>query len=201
MRTLVLGLSALASTVVERKPIQEPIAPILFIAQASGFTGAEAFSYPPPSRAQIIVIGVTLWALPTEIRTMEQNSPSPYPRALIVEDETMIALGLEAHLRELGFQACDLAADGHQALSHAVSNPPNVVLMDVNLEGNREGIEVARKLRETCDVPIVFVTGCTDSETIQLLRSEVPGAPVLPKPIWNDRLADAVDAVMKFRMW
>jgi CheY-like chemotaxis protein len=140
-------------------------------------------------------------ALPTESKRMEQNSSSQYPRALIVEDETMIALGLEAHLRELGFQACDLAADGHQALSHAASNPPNVVLMDVNLEGNREGIELARKLRETCDVPIVFVTGCTDSETIQMLRSEVPGAPVLPKPVWGDRLTDAVENVMTFRMW
>ena len=131
---------------------------------------------------------------------MVQSSSSQYPRALIVEDETMIALGLEAHLRELGFQACDLAADGDQALSHVMSNRPNIVLMEVNLEGNREGIEVARTLRETCDVPIVFVSGCTDSETIQLLRSEVPGAPVLPKPVWGDRLADAVDAAMKFRM-
>jgi DNA-binding response OmpR family regulator len=87
---------------------------------------------------------------------MVQSSSSQYPRALIVEDETMVALGLEAHLRELGFQACDLAADGHQALSRAMSNQPNVVLMGVNLEGNREGIEVARSLRETCDVPIIL---------------------------------------------
>jgi hypothetical protein len=54
---------------------------------------------------------------------------------------------------------------------------------------------------EECEVPIVFVTGCTDSETIEQLRSEVPGAPVLPKPIWGDRLAEAVESVMKFRMW
>jgi len=131
---------------------------------------------------------------------MDQNPPSRYPRALIVEDETLIALGLEAHLRGLGFQSCDLAADGHQALSRAMNNPPNVVLMDVNLEGNREGIEVARRLREQCDIPIVFVTGCTDSETIELLRSEVPGAPVLPKPVWGDRLTHAVENVMTFRM-
>jgi len=131
---------------------------------------------------------------------MDQNPPSRYPRALIVEDETLIALGLEAHLRGLGFQACDRAADGHQALSRAMNNPPDVVLMDVNLEGNREGIEVARRLREQCDIPIVFVTGCTDSETIELLRSEVPGAPVLPKPVWGDRLTHAVENVMTFRM-
>src|SRR5262249_35480182 len=131
---------------------------------------------------------------------MVQSSSSQYPRALIVEDEPMIALDLEAHLRELGFQACDLASDGHQAFSHAMSNRPNVVLMDINLEGNRKGIEVARRLRETCDVPIVLVTGCTDNETIEVLRSEVPGATALPKPVWGDRLTDAVEAVMKFRI-
>jgi DNA-binding response OmpR family regulator len=132
---------------------------------------------------------------------MEQNSSSQYPRALIVEDEPMIALGLEAHLRELGFQACDLATDGDQALSHAMRNPPSVALMDINLEGNREGIEVARRLREVCDVPIVFVTGHTDHDTVARIRERVPGAPVLPKPVYGKRLADAVAAVMTFRMW
>jgi CheY-like chemotaxis protein len=73
--------------------------------------------------------------------------------------------------------------------------------MDVNLEGGREGIEVARRLREECDVPIVFVTGCTDRETVERIREQVPGAPVLPKPVWGDRLADAVSAAMTLRMW
>jgi DNA-binding response OmpR family regulator len=114
-------------------------------------------------------------------KTMEQRSS--YPRALIIEDEPLIALGLEAQLRELGFKACDIASDGRQALSHALNNRPHVAVVDVNLEGGREGIEVARILRERSDVPIVFVTGCTNSETIEHIRSEVPGAPVLPKPL------------------
>jgi CheY-like chemotaxis protein len=74
-------------------------------------------------------------------------------------------------------------------------------LMDVNLEGGREGIEVAKRLRKVCDVPIVFVTGCTDGDTVARIRDQVPGAPVLPKPVWGDRLAQAVAAVMTFRMW
>jgi DNA-binding response OmpR family regulator len=132
---------------------------------------------------------------------MAQSSPRPRSRALIVEDETMIALGLEGDMHALGFHTCDLAADGQQASMLAMNNQPDVVLMDVNLEGDREGIEVARKLREVCDVPVVFVTGCTDRDTVARIRGQVPGAPVLPKPIWGDRLADAVAAVMTFRMW
>jgi DNA-binding response OmpR family regulator len=118
-----------------------------------------------------------------------------------VEDETMIALGLEADMHALGFHICDLAADEQEAFSHAISDRPDVVLMDVNLEGGLEGIEVARKLREVCDVPIVFVTGCTDRDIVARIRERIPGAPVLPKPVWGDRLAQAVAAVMTFRMW
>ena len=131
----------------------------------------------------------------------QSSSPTRSRRALIVEDETMIALNLEADMRELGFDTCDLAANGQQARSHAMSNQPDVVLMDVNLEGGREGIEAAKSLREMCDAPIVFVTGCTDLETLTRIHEVVPGAPVLPKPVWSDRLADAVKAVMSFRMW
>jgi DNA-binding response OmpR family regulator len=130
------------------------------------------------------------------------QSPLRHPsRALIVEDETMIALGLEADMHALGFDICDLATNGQQALRHAMSDQPDVALMDVNLEGGREGIEVAKRLRKVCDVPIVFVTGCTDGDTVARIRDQVPGAPVLPKPVWGDRLAQAVAAVMTFRMW
>jgi len=122
-------------------------------------------------------------------------------RALIVEDEPLVAIGLEADMHELGFDICDLAADGHEAFSAAKSNRPALVLMDVNLEGDREGIEVAKRLREECDVPIVFVTGYVDRDTVERIHTEVPGAPLLPKPLWRDRLADAVKAVMTFRMW
>ena len=130
-----------------------------------------------------------------------RSTPTRRRRALIVEDETMIALSLEADMRELGFDTCELAADEQEAFSHAMSNQPDVVLMDVNLEGGREGIEAAKRLREACDVPIVFVTGCNDRDTVARIHKVIPGAPVLPKPVWGDRLADAVAAVTTFRMW
>jgi two-component system, response regulator PdtaR len=132
---------------------------------------------------------------------MAQRSPPGRRHALIVEDDPMIALSLEADMRELGYDTCDLAADGQQAFLHAVSNQPDVVLMDVNLEGGREGIEAAKSLREACEAPIVFVTGYTDRDTVTRIHQVVPGAPVLPTPVWRHRLADAVAAVTTFRMW
>jgi CheY-like chemotaxis protein len=132
---------------------------------------------------------------------MTQASSPARRRALIVEDEPLFALGLEADMHELGFDICDIAADGQEAFSSAKSNQPDIVLMDVNLEGSREGIEVAKQLREECDVPVVFVTAYTDRDTVERIHKVVPGAPLLPKPVWGDRLADAVKAVTTFRMW
>ena len=126
---------------------------------------------------------------------MAQRSP-PHPgRALIVEDEIFFAISLEADMRALGFDICDLAANGEQASTLAMNNQPDVVLMDINLEGGREGIEVARWLRNVCDAPIVFVTGYTDRDTVERIHEQVPNAPVLSKPLYGDRLADAVAAV------
>ena len=98
-------------------------------------------------------------------------------------------------MHALGFDICDLAANGHQACRLAKTNQPDVVLMDINLEGGREGIEVARWLRNVCEAPIVFITGYTDRDTVERIHEQVPGAPVLSKPVYGDRLADAVAAV------
>jgi CheY-like chemotaxis protein len=126
---------------------------------------------------------------------MAQRSPPHRGRALIVDDEIFFALNLESEMHALGFDICDLAANGQQASMLATSNRPDVILMDLNLEGGREGIEVAKWLHKVCEAPIVFVTGYTDRDTVEQIREHVPGAPVLPKPIYRDRLAAAVAAV------
>jgi DNA-binding NarL/FixJ family response regulator len=118
-------------------------------------------------------------------------------RSSIVENEFWIALGLEAEMHALGFDVCDLAINGDQASIRAMEDQPDVVLMDVNLEGGREGIEVGRRVRRACGAPIVFVTGYFDRDTIERIHKQVPGAPVLPKPVLLDRLADAVAEIIQ----
>ena len=91
---------------------------------------------------------------------MDQKS-SAHRRALIVEDEYLFALSLAADMQALGFASYGLAANGQDAFLQAMEDAPDIVLMDVNLEGGREGIEAARWLREVCDIPIVFITAHT----------------------------------------
>jgi len=118
-------------------------------------------------------------------------------RALIVEDEYLIAHDLETTLHTLGFDDCDLAPNGRRAHTLSMTDRPDIVVVDVCLEGGREGIEVARWLRQMFDVPVVFVTSYNDNDTVARIREQVPGAPVLPKPVYPERLADAIAEASK----
>ena len=118
------------------------------------------------------------------------------PCALIVEDEFFVALDLEGAMVEMGFYVCGVAATQDRAYSLAASEQPDVVLMDVCLQGGQEGIEAARCLREACRAEVVFVTGHIDRATLERIHEEVPGAPVLTKPISHARLAEVVAALV-----
>jgi DNA-binding NarL/FixJ family response regulator len=126
---------------------------------------------------------------------MTQSSPPVRRRALIVEDEFLIAIDLEADMCALGFEVCGLAPSASNARSLAMSSQPDVVLMDVNLEGGREGIEAARWLRDVCEAAVVFVTSYNDDDTVERIHEQMPGVPVLPKPVYRERLANAVAEV------
>ena len=76
-----------------------------------------------------------------------------------------------------------------------MEDAPDIVLI-VNLEGGREGIEAARWLREVCDIPVVFITAYTDPDTIERIHEQVPDAPVIAKPLYRERLAKGVAEVL-----
>jgi DNA-binding NarL/FixJ family response regulator len=125
---------------------------------------------------------------------MAQYSPA-HRRALIVEDEPLFAMSLTVDMQAFGFDTCDVAATAQDAFLHAMEDPPDIVLMDVNLEGGREGIEAARWLREVCDIPVVFVTAYTDRDTVDRIHEQVPDAPVIAKHLYRERLASVVAEV------
>jgi two-component system, response regulator PdtaR len=116
---------------------------------------------------------------------MAQFAPSRR-RALIVEDEFMIALDLKDAMSSLDFDVCGLAPTDRKARSLAMREEPDIALVDVCLEGGREGIETARWLREVCGTSIVFVTAfndedTNDEDTLEFIHNRVPAAPVLSK--------------------
>src|SRR5262249_6780534 len=85
-----------------------------------------------------------------------------------------------------------LAPNAQQAMSIAMNGKLDLVLIDIYLNGARDGIEAARCLRETFGAPIIFITAYTDDDGImERIHLQVPDAPVLAKPLYGDRLASA----------
>lgn len=113
-------------------------------------------------------------------------------RALIVEDEPLIAMDLAAVLGRLGIDPCGLASNPREAVERASSLRPDLVLMDVYLDDGSQGIKAAKWLHEACEIPVLFVTGHNDSDTIAQIHEQLPRAPLCTKPVCDDRLVDAI---------
>ena len=102
--------------------------------------------------------------------------------ALVVEDEQLIATMLSDMLGEMGLQVCGIASTAATALELVDDHRPDVVLMDVQLEGKLDGVEAATQIHKLHGIPIVFVTGSTDPATIARIKSNHAAA-VLFKPV------------------
>jgi CheY-like chemotaxis protein len=121
------------------------------------------------------------------------SATATMPRALIVEDEIVIAMDLEAQMKKLGFDVCGLTSNAREALSLAMEEPPDLAIMDVYLQGARDGIEVARQIRDLFATRVIFITAYSDDEGLMdRIRQQVPEAIVLPKPLYGRRLADTI---------
>lgn len=103
-------------------------------------------------------------------------------RALIVEDDPLIAIGLEQTLRSLGVDVCGHASTPQEAVELASSRRPDLVLMDVYLKEDRQGIKAAKWLRDACDIPVLFVTGPTTRTLSRASASYCRRPPCVPSP-------------------
>jgi len=116
-------------------------------------------------------------------------------RILIVEDEPILALELKEDLQDLGFVVSDVVTDGDMVLRSFLRNRPDVVLMDIRLQGFRDGIESAAQIRGFFPTPIVYLSSLAEREVAHRLPRTVPYA-YLQKPYELPRLKDALDQAL-----
>jgi diguanylate cyclase (GGDEF)-like protein/PAS domain S-box-containing protein len=88
-------------------------------------------------------------------------------RILVVEDETIVALDLKNSLKVLGYDVVGTACTGEEAITKADQTRPDLVLMDIILKGNMDGVQAADSIRATLDIPVIFLTACADERTLQ----------------------------------
>jgi DNA-binding response OmpR family regulator len=117
-------------------------------------------------------------------------------RALIVEDEALIAEELSERLSRLGFSVIATVDSADEGIAIATTERLDLILMDIRLKGEKDGVQAAKQIRQQVDVPIVYVTAYSDRQTVDRARgSEYDG--YILKPFHNRELQTTVEVAMK----
>lgn len=114
---------------------------------------------------------------------------------LIVEDERIVARDLAEALECLGYQVVGAAADVHAALELASAHQPSLVLMDVRIEGEVDGIETANVLRSRFGIPVIFLTAYADDDTLSRAKHSAPLGYIV-KPFKSAELRGTIEMAL-----
>ncbi|MGC9347987.1 MAG: response regulator [Anaerolineae bacterium] len=136
------------------------------------------------SRVVQVLQGTVEDAGPTEV--VESRS-----RILVVEDESIVAADLEVTLESLGYDVIGTLAWAEEAIDFVRNDPPDIILMDIHLKGEIDGIEATAIIQSEMDVPVVFLTAHADTATLERAKRTAPYGYVL-KPFEERELHSAV---------
>jgi signal transduction histidine kinase len=114
---------------------------------------------------------------------------------LVVEDERIVANDIAESLRKMGYDVVGTAASSEECLRKAAENPPDLVLMDIRIEGDLDGIETAKRLRTRFGVPVIYLTAYADEETVARACEAEPHGYIL-KPFRAGELRSMIEVAL-----
>ncbi|MGM4887248.1 sensor histidine kinase [Tardiphaga sp. 20_F10_N6_6] len=116
-------------------------------------------------------------------------------RVMVVEDDRIVARDISEQLGRIGHSVIGVTARGEAAVELAISNRPDLVLMDIRLEGDIDGIDAARQIRGRCQIPVVFLTAYADDETVRRASQAEPFGYLL-KPFEDLQLRTVIEMAL-----
>lgn len=121
-------------------------------------------------------------------------------RILLVEDENIVAMDIKQRLEKMGYVISGLASSGEQAIQKAEKENPDLVLMDIKLKGEIDGIQAAEIIRQRLHLPVIFLTAFADEATLERARITEAYGYIL-KPFEERELATTIGiAIYKHQM-
>jgi len=115
---------------------------------------------------------------------------------LIVEDDDIIARVEEWRLKNLGYEVSGRARTGAEAMELVGKSKPDLVLMDINLKGDIDGIETAKLIKKGFNIPVIYVTSHSDGPTLERAKATRPDG-FINKPFDDKDLRVAIELAMK----
>jgi DNA-binding response OmpR family regulator len=119
-------------------------------------------------------------------------------RALIIEDEALVAEELTDRLGRLGFSVIAAVDNAEEGIEIATREHPDVVLLDIRLRGKKDGIDAAKEIRQQVDVPIIYLTAYSDPKTLDRVKATEHDGYIL-KPFHRRELRSTIDVALRRR--
>jgi len=119
----------------------------------------------------------------------------PATRILVVEDQNIIALDLQSRLTGLGYEVPVILAHGEEAVLHCQADLPDLILMDIRLKGQVDGIQAAERIRTFADLPIIYLTAHSDDQTLARAQQTEPHGYLL-KPFEDRELRLTIEIAL-----
>ena len=116
-------------------------------------------------------------------------------KILVVEDESIVALDIQAHLARLGYTILEPAVSGEEAIQRVAVAKPDLVLMDIRLQGKLDGIQTAARIQDEFEIPVVYLTAHTDTATLQRAKATAPFGYIV-KPFSERELDTAIELAL-----
>ena len=116
-------------------------------------------------------------------------------KILVVEDEVIVAEDIGFRLKKLGYIVTATVASGEEAIEKIAENRPDLVLMDIVLKGDMDGVTAAEKIRNRVDIPTVFLTAYADDQTLQRAKLTNPFGYII-KPFQQNDLRVAIEIAL-----
>lgn len=116
-------------------------------------------------------------------------------QVLVVDDEFIIVMGLIDQVEEMGLTVCGSAATADEAVALARQHRPMVVLMDLRLDGTKDGVDAAMVIHEEIGSKVIFITGSQEPDSVARMRTDHPCA-ILFKPVSSHKLHNAITAAL-----
>ncbi|EMG24072.1 response regulator receiver domain protein [Leptospira interrogans serovar Copenhageni str. LT2050] len=119
------------------------------------------------------------------------------PSILIVDDEWLIAFNLQLSLQKLGYKIAGTARTADEALEMAERTNPDLILMDIRIEGELDGIQAAEKIQKKMDIPVIFMTAFADEETFNRAVDKASLFGYISKPFQPTSLKNSIEIALK----
>lgn len=113
-------------------------------------------------------------------------------KILVVEDEMIIAAKISMQLTSLGYEVTGILPKGEQAVQNVKENRPDILLMDINLKGDLDGIATALQIQQFADIPVIYLTANSDEATFNRAKPSRPFA-FISKPFKQRDLQRAIE--------